>query len=155
MHRLLTFVTFAIFSFAANASDTEDVLALVKEHWEARNANDYQTPYDHLSDQGTLHANSDGSFFYVTDKGTVADFERDSSSVKKFNVTVRYPVATILADSVILVRYYLVGQLEFADGSRADNYRVRATHIWVKESGSWKTRSWHFSPLHEGGVFQR
>ena len=87
MHRLLTFVTFAIFSFAANASDTEDVLALVKEHWEARNANDYQTPYDHLSDQGTLHANSDGSFFYVTDKGTVElatiAFERLISGSKK------------------------------------------------------------------------
>ena len=155
MRRLLTFVTFAIFSFAANASDTEDVLALVKEHWEARNANDYQTANDHLSDHGTLDADSDGTFFYVSDKGTVADWERDSSGVKKFNVTVRYPEATILADSVILVRYYLVGQLEFADGSRANNYRVRATHIWVKESGSWKTRSWHFSPLHEGGVFQR
>ena len=155
MHRLLTFVTFAIFSFAANASDTEDVLALVKEHWEARNANDYQTQNDHISDHGTLDADSDGTFFYVSDKGTVADWERDSSGVKKFNVTVRYPVATILADSVILVRYYLVGQLEFADGSRADNYRVRATHIWVKESGSWKTRSWHFSSLHEGGVFRR
>ena len=155
MHRLLTFVTFAIFSFAANASDTEDVLALVKEHWEARNANDYQTANDHLSDHGTLDADSDGTFFYVSDKGTVADWERDSSGVKKFNVTVRYPEATILADSVILVRYYLVGQLEFADGSRANNYRVRATHIWVKESGSWKTRSWHFSSLHEGGVFRR
>ena len=155
MHRLLTFVTFAIFSFAANASDTEDVLALVKEHWEARNANDYQTANDHLSDHGTLDADSDGTFFYVSDKGTVADWERDSSGVKKFNVTVRYPEATILADSVILARYYLVGQLEFADGSRADNYRVRATHIWVKESGSWKTRSWHFSSLHEGGVFRR
>lgn len=155
MHRLLTFVTFAIFSFAANASDTEDVLALVKEHWEARNANDYQTQNDHISDHGTLDADSDGTFFYVSDKGTVADWERDSSGVKKFNVTVRYPEATILADSVILARYYLVGQLEFADGSRADNYRVRATHIWVKESGSWKTRSWHFSSLHEGGVFRR
>lgn len=152
MIRIIALVTLAMFSIAANADDTDDVIALVRKHWEARNANDYQTQYDLVSERGTLSANSNGTFFYQDEKGTVEDVEEDLSNIKNSNVEVRYPEAMKLADSVILARYYLEGQIEFADGAREARYRTRVTHIWVKEGREWKMRSWHFSPLHEGGV---
>ena len=141
-----------MFSIAANAGDTDDVIALVKKHWEARNANDYQTQFDLASKNGTLGANSNGTFFNQEDSGTVEDLMEDLSNIKKSNVEVRYPEALKLADSVILARYYLEGQIDFTDGSREARYRTRVTHIWVKEGKEWKMRSFHFSPLHDGGV---
>jgi len=141
-----------MFSIAANAGDTDDVIALVKKHWDARNANDYQTQYDLASERGTLGANSNGTFFTQDDKGTVEEVRENLSLMKKSSVNVMYPEAVKLADDVVLARYYLEGQIEYVDGSREANYRTRVTHIWVKEGKEWKMRSWHFSPLHAGGV---
>ena len=143
---------FALSVQTAFAGNAEDVLALVEKHWEARNSNDYQTQYDVASNAGTLSANSNGTFFQTSEKGTLEELTEDLSNIKKSNVSVRYPEVIQLSESVMLARYYLEGQIEFADGSREPNYRTRVTHIWVKEDAGWKTRSWHFSPLHNGGV---
>ena len=49
-----------------------------------------------------------------------------------------------------MVRYYLEGVVESPMGT-VPNYRTRVTTVVVKESGGWKMRAWHFSPLHDGG----
>ena len=49
-----------------------------------------------------------------------------------------------------MVRYYLEGVIESPMGM-VPNYRTRVTTVVVKESGGWKMRAWHFSPLHDGG----
>jgi ketosteroid isomerase-like protein len=148
----IVLLVFALSVQTAFAGNAEDVLALVEKHWDARNSNDYQTQYDVASDAGTLSANSNGTFFQASEKGTLEELTENLSNIKKSNVSVRYPEVTQLSESVMLARYYLEGQIEFADGSREPNYRTRVTHIWVKEGAEWKTRSWHFSPLHNGGV---
>ena len=150
--RIIALGIFALFSIGVNAADTDDVIALVKKNWEARNANDYQTQYDLISAQGALNANSNGTFFSQSEKGTLEELEEDLSNYKESNVEVRYPEAVALSDTVILARYYLEGQIEFADGTREARYRTRVTNIWVREGAEWKARSWHFSPLHDGGV---
>ena len=61
-----------------------------------------------------------------------------------------YPEATELANGVVMVRYYLEGVIETPMGT-VPNYRTRVTTVVVKESGGWKMRAWHFSPLHDGG----
>lgn len=152
MIRIIVLITLAMFSFVANAADTDDVIALVQKHWEARNANDYQTQYDLLSKDGSLGANSNGTFFSQDDKGTLEDLKEDLKNNKSSNVEVKYPEAVKLANNVVLARYYLEGQIEYVDGTRQADYRTRVTHIWVKEGKDWKMRSWHFSPLHDGGV---
>jgi len=148
----MALIVFALSIQTAFAGSTDDVLGLVQKHWEARNANDYQTQYDMTSKAGSLAANSNGTFFSESEKGTLKELTENLSNIKKSDVTVRYPQAFELSDTVILARYYLEGQIEFADGTREANYRTRVTHIWVKEGDEWKSRSWHFSPLHNGGV---
>ena len=61
-----------------------------------------------------------------------------------------YPEATELGNGVVMVRYYLEGVIESPEGT-VPNYRTRVTTVLVKESGGWKMRAWHFSPLHDGG----
>lgn len=152
MIRIIATTMLCMFALAANAADTDDVIALVEKHWEARNAMDYQTQYEMTSKHGSLNANSNGTFFTANEKGTVEDTKEGLAGIVKSNVAVRYPEAVVLSDTVILARYYLEGQIETADGTRTANYRTRVTHIWVKEGKEWKARSWHFSPLHRGGV---
>jgi len=148
----MALIVFALSIQTAFAGSTDDVLGLVQKHWEARNANDYQTQYDMTSKAGSLAANSNGTFFSESEKGTLKELTENLSNIKKSDVKIRYPQAFELSDTVILARYYLEGQIEFADGTREANYRTRVTHIWVKEGDEWKSRSWHFSPLHNGGV---
>jgi hypothetical protein len=135
------------------AAETDDVIGLVEKYWEARNGKDYATQYSLASEQGTLSANSNGTFFLANERGTVEELAEDLSNIASSEVEVRYPEAVQLAPTVILTRYYLEGPIEFANGTRQPNYRTRVTHIWVKEGKEWRTRSWHFSPLHNGGVF--
>jgi len=137
---------------AANAADTDDVIALVEKHWDARNAMDYQAQFDLSSERGSLNANSNGTFFTENEKSTLEEFKKNLANIAKSSVEVQYPEAIALSDTVILARYYLEGQIEYIDGTRTADYRTRVTHIWVKEGKEWKARSWHFSPLHQGGV---
>lgn len=152
MKRLIPLIFFGLFTVGAIADDTDDVIALVEKHWEARNAGDYDTQYNLSSKHGVLGANSNGTFFTAPERGTVEGLKEGLSNIKKSDVSVRYPEAHKIADDVILARYYLEGQIEFADGARVADYRTRVTQVWVREDGEWKYRSWHFSPLHQGGV---
>lgn len=135
------------------AAETDDVIGLVEKYWEARNGKDYPTQHALMSEQGTLSANSNGTFFQSGERDTVEELAEDLSNIASSEVEVRYPEAFLLAPTVVLARYYLEGPIEFANGTRQPNYRTRVTHVWVKEGKDWRTRSWHFSPLHNGGVF--
>ena len=128
---------------------TDDVRELVQQLWEARNNNDYKTQRDLMSDGIHYNANSNGTFFYAQEKQSLAEIEEDLSG--EYDVTVMYPNAAQLSDTVVLARYYLEGSIS-AGGRDVGNYRTRVTHIWVKEGGKWRSKSWHFSPLHNGGT---
>jgi hypothetical protein len=95
-----------------------------------------------------LDANSDGSFFRSGPKATVEQLEEQLAGSQATNVY--YPEATELGKDVVMVRYYLEGVIESPAG-KVPNYRTRVTTAVVKESGGWKIRAWHFSPLHDGG----
>ena len=134
----------------ANAQTNAEKAALdvVQKYWQARNEQDFGTQTDLTSDKGTLDANSDGSFFRTSPKVTAEELERQlvgSQSTRVF-----YPEATELGNDVVMVRYYLEGVVESPMGT-VPNYRTRITTVVVKESGGWKMRAWHFSPLHDGG----
>lgn len=144
-----------VVSGSAFAGDTDDVIDRIHAYWDARNAMDYAAQHSMRSEKGVLSANSDGSFFSSTPGNATLDDTRQSlSSLKESDVEVRYPEAHEIAEGAVLARYYLEGNLVFADGSRADEYRVRATEVWVRENGEWKARSVHYSPLHGGHAFK-
>ena len=127
-----------------------DVLALVEKHWEARNDNDYETQLALMSSGVHYHANSSGTFFSSGEKPTAEEFEETLGGTI-YDVSVYHPDAVALTDDVVLARYYLEGTLKTPEAT-VSNYRTRVTHIWVRESGKWKSKSWHFSPLHDGGT---
>ena len=132
-----------------HSSATDEVIALVEKNWEARNNNDYRTQLE-LRTEGThYNANSSGTFLYSDEKPSLEEISEDLAG--EYDVTVMYPNAVSLSDTVVLARYYLEGSMS-ADDVTVSNYRTRVTHIWVKEDGEWKSKSWHFSPLHNGGT---
>ena len=130
-------------------SDAErEALDVIERYWQARNNQDFETQTDLTSSKGTLDANSDGSFFRTSPKVSaeeLAEIQTGSQTTRVF-----YAEATELGDDVVMVRYYLEGVIESPEGT-VPNYRTRVTTALVKESGGWKLRAWHFSPLHDGG----
>ena len=134
--------------WAGGHLDSEkEVLDLVLEHWEARDSNDYETQANLMRPSGTYNANSDGSFFRFSPQTTAQDLERNLGAGTS-SLNVMYPETISLSDDVVLARYYLEGVISDPNGT-VNNYRTRVTHIWVKEKDGWKTKSWHFSPLHD------
>ncbi len=132
----------------AQSNAEKAALDVVEKYWQARNEKDFKTQVDLTSDKGTLDANSDGSFFRTSPKVSAEELEElmaGSQSTRVF-----YPEATELANGAVMVRYYLEGVIESPMGT-VPNYRTRVTTVVVKESGGWKMRAWHFSPLHDGG----
>ena len=132
-----------------HSSATDEVLALVEKNWEARNNNDYKTQLDLTTAGMHFNANSNGTFFYAEEKPSLEEITENLAG--EYDVAVMHPNAVALSDTVVLARYYLEGSMSVGDVS-VNNYRTRVTHIWVKEDGEWKSKSWHFSPLHNGGT---
>ena len=153
MKRTLIVLASLVLSAGAWAAGHEgaaaDVLQLVQQHWDARNDNDYKTQRDLMTDGVHFNANSNGQFFYDEEKPSLDDLAENLSG--DYDVSVMHPTAEQLSDTVVLARYYLEGTITVDEGT-ISNYRTRVTHIWIKEGGKWKSKSWHFSPLHNGGT---
>lgn len=132
----------------AQSNAEKAALDVIDKYWQARNDQDLQTQVELTSDKGTLDANSDGSFFRTSPKPSVEELEELMLGTQATKVF--YPEATEIADGVVMVRYYLEGVIESPMGT-VPNYRTRVSSILVRESGDWKMRAWHFSPLHDGG----
>ncbi len=144
---VLSLVLLSTGAYAQSKAEKE-ALDAVQKYWQARNDRDFDTQASLISDKGTLEANSDGSFFRQSPKVSAEKLEEQipgSQATKVF-----YPEATQLGDGVVLVRHYLEGVIESPAGT-VPNYRTRVTTALVRESGGWKIRSFHFSPLHDGG----
>jgi ketosteroid isomerase-like protein len=140
-------VLFSTGAYAQSAAEKEAV-DVIEKYWQARNDQDFKTQAALTSEKGTLDANSDGSFFRTSAKATAEELEEQLAGSQATKVF--YPEATELGKDVVMVRYYLEGVIESPAG-KVPNYRTRVTPAVVKESGGWKLRAWHFSPLHDGG----
>ncbi|MDH3254002.1 MAG: DUF4440 domain-containing protein [Acidobacteriota bacterium] len=140
-------ILFSVAAFAQSAAEKEAV-SVIEKYWQARHDRDFATQVSLMSDKGTLDANSDGTFFRTSPKVSAEELEAQIPGSN--STSVYYPEATELAAGVVLVRYYLEGVIESPAGT-VPNYRTRVTTTLVRESGSWKVRAWHFSPLHDGG----
>ena len=147
----IVFVSLLIFfSAGAHAQNAAEKAALetIDKYWQARNEQDFDTQVALASEKGTLDANSDGSFFRTSPAVSAEELAKLMLGTQTTRVF--YPEATELAKGVVMVRYYLEGVVESPAGT-VPNYRTRVTTVLVKESGGWKIRAWHFSPLHDGG----
>jgi hypothetical protein len=101
-------------AYAQSVAEKE-ALDVIEKYWQARNDQDFKTQTDLTSSKGTLDANSDGSFFRLSPKVNaeeLAELQTGSQSTRVF-----YPEATELGDGVVMVRYYLEGVVESAEGT--------------------------------------
>ena len=92
-----------------HSSATDEVIALVEKNWEARNNNDYKTQLDLRTDGVHFNANSSGTFFYSEERPSLEEVSEDLAG--EYDVTVMYPNAVSLSDTVVLAHYYLEGSL--------------------------------------------
>ena len=134
-------------AYAQNSAE-KAALDVGQKYWQARNDQDFKAQVDLTSEKGTLDANSDGSFFRTSPRVSAEELEKLMLGTQSTRVF--YPEATEIGNGVVMVRYYLEGVIESPAGT-VPNYRTRVTTVVVKESGGWKMRAWHFSPLHDGG----
>lgn len=133
--------------YAQSAAEKEALL-VIETYWQARNDQDYATQAGLMSEKGTLDGNSDGSFFRTSPKVSAEELAKQLVGTQSTRVF--FPEAADLGAGVVMVRYYLEGVIESPAGT-VPNYRTRVSTVLVKESGAWKIRAWHFSPLHDGG----
>jgi hypothetical protein len=127
--RLVCASFFILLSTGVYAQSTaeKEALDVIEKYWEARNSQDFKAQADFASAKGTLDANSDGSFFRISSKASAEELAEQMAGSQTTKVYYPEPAGTV------------------------PNYRTRVTTALVKESGGWKIRAWHFSPLHDGG----
>ena len=130
-------------------TDANTCVKHVQDYWAAFSRMDADAAIALHSAKGVYATNSDGSFHKPVKITSVEEMKKNFLTYSGL-WTVYYPEAISLSNDVILTRYYLEG-LSKAGASKTP-YRTRVTHIWVKENGKWRTRSWHFSPSTYGGV---
>jgi hypothetical protein len=133
----------------ASNTDGKTCVKQVQDYWAAFSRLDADAAVALHSAKGVYATNSDGSFHKPVKITSAEEMKKNFASYSGL-WTVYYPEAIPLSNDVILTRYYLEGLSKA--GASTTPYRTRVTHIWVKENGKWRTRSWHFSPATYGGV---
>jgi len=131
------------------ANDKSDVIDAVKLHWKYSNAKERGNYAKSMHSKGTLNGDSNGSFWYMQES-TISAVRQGLSSDDEQNFNPKYIEVEILEKGkVALAYYYLVGSYSI-NGVQKNDYRTRVSQVFVKEKGSWKVKSGHFTPLHSG-----
>jgi len=75
-----SFLVMASTTAFAQSNAEKAALDVVEKYWQARNDRDFETQVDLTSDNGTLDANSDGSFFRTSPKPSVEELEEQGGN---------------------------------------------------------------------------
>ena len=133
------------------ADDKSEVINAVNSHWKYQNEKNWKKFVSTLHTGGTMNGDSNGSFWF-RQESTVSAITANGwgSSNNKFNFKPRYIEVDVLeTGKVAIAYYYLVGSYTI-NGSSKNDYRTRVSQVFIKESGSWKVNSGHFTQLHGG-----
>jgi len=140
---LTLFFGFGSLSITAQMADE-----LVAAHWDALNSGDMASFTSHFHVDGHSAAPSSGGLWEYS----VQDIEQaqeDTENVK-FDINPNHVHVDMVTDDVMVVTYYLVGTIQPDDDKAINNYRTRASQVWVKVGGDWKIKHEHFSALFGG-----
>ena len=75
---------------------------------------------------------------------------RSWGKLPKFDFEPKYIEVDVLEKGKIAIAYYyLVGSYTI-NGTSKNDYRTRVSQVLMKENGSWKIKSGHFTQLHGG-----
>ena len=68
-----------------------------------------------------------------------------------FNIDVKHiQVTTLVPGQVAVAHYYSEGSMQPKGSPAVNNYRTRASQVFVKEDGKWKVRASHWSAITGG-----
>ena len=139
---------FSVVVFADAHTDAEKtVLKNIEAYWDARNTSDWDKVVAMSSSSGMLNTNSDGSFHKPGRTWSLEDYE---SNFPVGTSNVYFAEAHKIVNGAYYVRFYYEG----VNGENNAPYRTRVTETWIKEMGSWKRKTSHFSSAAYGGVHQ-
>lgn len=95
----------------------------------------------------------DGSLEFWSSGGLLQDVspslplqEYESMTIKAKHIK----VITLVPGEIAVAQYYSEGGMAPVGSPAVNNYRTRATQIFVKEGGKWKVRAAHWSPIQGG-----
>ncbi len=118
----------------------------IEEFWEARNDQDFEKIFFYESKIGALTGSSAENHFYEDPppdlKSVIDYYSKVESNVKPYNITIRK-----LSDNVYLSLYYLVGSYKYSSGKINNDYKTRASNIWLFEDGGFKLYYKNFTNL--------
>ena len=96
-----------------------------------------------------------GALAFWSSGGLLQEIPPGGGPVEEFEVYTIVPkhirVVTLVGGQAAIAHYYLEGSEQYKGQPAATNYLTRATQAFVKEDGSWKVRSTHWSRI-LGGV---
>jgi len=98
-----------------------------------------------VSKEGSLEFWSSGGLLHNV--GT--DLEPDEFNSYAIDVK-HIHVITLVPGKAAVAQFYSEGSMDRKNGAAVNNYRTRATQVFVKENGKWKIRAAHWSPIAGG-----
>ncbi len=145
------FVLLISLSFFVSSDDhspeEKAVLAAHAKYYAARTDRDFATMVSMESSTGVYETYSDGSFHKPGRTWSLEDYE---SNFPVGTSNIYFAEANKVANGAYYVRFYYEG----VNGENNAPYRTRVTETWIKEMGSWKRKTSHFSSAAYGGVHQ-
>lgn len=144
-------VTVAVFALAglalgnralgAQSQTEQEVIQTILDSYEYANTNLEARPYNY-SQLGAFEFWSSGGLLYeISPTGRPEQF--DAFNIRPKHIT----VVTLVEGQAAVAHYYAEGSMTPKGSSPVSNYLVRVTQVMVKESGEWKIRSAHYSPI--------
>ena len=139
--KLISFVFFII-SFVS-AGDVEDIKKQIFEN--NRYANEKNISASEYSKYGALEFWSSGGLMHeIPAKGRPEIYDYMNIKYKNLEVIILEP------KKAAVVMYYSEGSMKPKNAPAVNHYLTRVTQALVKESGEWKVRASHWSPIMGG-----
>jgi hypothetical protein len=137
-------LTFFVASAQADTATEQEIKKLIVDN-NAYTKVQLKGAEDTVSSEGSLEFWSSGGLLHKVDADLAPDeFESFAIDVKHIHVI------TLVPGKAAVAQYYSEGSMDRKNGAAVNNYRTRATQVFVKEGGKWKVRAAHWSPIAGG-----
>ena len=146
--RTILVITIGALSIARadHHSDSEDIQEVTKAvHQMYELANNLKSWQSMISSKGSHHFFSSGGLLnFITNDTEFGTIEKNTIRPKHITILPVEP------GKVAVAMFYAEGSEKLKGSSPVDHYMTRASVVFVKEEGSWKIRSMHWSPIAGG-----
>jgi hypothetical protein len=131
-----------IWAQSQEQQDADELIKLILEEQEGANNGVYANNY---SSKGAVEFWSSGGLM-VEIKPDGRDFSGGQQNLTRKHIT----IVSLVPGKAAVAYYYAEGSIKPKNAQAVDVYRTRVSQTFVKENGSWKIRSSHWSPIQGG-----